>query len=369
MTPPLVSFVVPCYKLAHYLGACLDSILGQTHQQLEVLVMDDCSPDDTASVVSAYSDPRVRYIRNEPNLGHLRNYNKGINLAQGQYVWLISADDCLRARDAVEKYVRIMEDNRSVAYAFCPAMGLSGSGEPTGIVEWTRPFKQDITLSGREFLATLVRGNCVSAPSALVRRSCYESVGAFPPDLPHAGDWYLWCAFAFAGDVAYITEPLIHYRLHEASMSATLTATKRQLIREDQARVRWRLKEMAEKAGYPEIASGCVMELATQYASDFAEITPPPVTEELARAIEEILEQRTRPEERVQVRALLSGLLADQFFSRDRRAHAAYFYRQSLRGNQALISNVVKLALLQMGGCGRAMRKMAASLRNSARSG
>src|SRR4051794_32850375 len=98
---PKVSFVVPCYKLAHYLNECVNSILMQTYENFEVLIMDDCSPDNTPEVARSFEDPRVTYIRNEPNLGHLRNYNKGITLAQGEYIWLISADDYLRCSDAL----------------------------------------------------------------------------------------------------------------------------------------------------------------------------------------------------------------------------------------------------------------------------
>jgi glycosyltransferase involved in cell wall biosynthesis len=93
---PTVSFVVPCYKLAHLLSDCVDSILGQTYREFEVLIMDDCSPDNTPEVARSFQDARVKYIRNPTNLGHLHNYNKGIGLSQGKYVWLISADDYLR---------------------------------------------------------------------------------------------------------------------------------------------------------------------------------------------------------------------------------------------------------------------------------
>src|ERR1700720_3711793 len=86
---PRVTFVVPCYKLAHLLPECVNSILSQSYQDFEVLIMDDCSPDDTPEVARSFNDPRVQHIRNEPNLGHLRNYNKGISLARGEYIWLI----------------------------------------------------------------------------------------------------------------------------------------------------------------------------------------------------------------------------------------------------------------------------------------
>src|SRR5258706_15476525 len=103
MQNPTVSFVVPCYKLAHLLPECVHSILGQTYGDFEVLIMDDHSPDNTAEVAQAIKDPRVRYIRNDPNLGSLRNYNKGIGLARGKYVWLISADDYLRRPHVLER--------------------------------------------------------------------------------------------------------------------------------------------------------------------------------------------------------------------------------------------------------------------------
>ena len=78
MSKPRVTFVVPCYKLAGFLPACVESILRQSYADFEILIMDDCSPDNTAEVAQSFNDPRIRYIRNDPNHGHLRNYNKGI---------------------------------------------------------------------------------------------------------------------------------------------------------------------------------------------------------------------------------------------------------------------------------------------------
>jgi glycosyltransferase involved in cell wall biosynthesis len=65
---PIVSFVVPCYKLGHLLRECVDSILCQTYSDFEVLIMDDCSPDNTPEVAQSFQDPRVKYIRNDPVL-------------------------------------------------------------------------------------------------------------------------------------------------------------------------------------------------------------------------------------------------------------------------------------------------------------
>src|SRR6516225_6045108 len=111
---PLVSFVVPCYNLGHFLGDCVSSILSQSYEDFEVLIMDDCSPDATAEVARSFKDPRVVHIYNNVNLGHLKNYNKGIMLARGSYIWLISADDRLRRSNALKRYIDFMHHSPQV---------------------------------------------------------------------------------------------------------------------------------------------------------------------------------------------------------------------------------------------------------------
>jgi len=126
---PLVSFVVPCYEMAHLLPECIKSILAQTYQDFEILIMDNCSPDSTPEVAGSFNDARVRHIRNETNIGHLRNFNKGITLSRGKYVWLVSADDLLRSPRVLGHYVDLMERSPKVGYAFCRAIELrSGKG-------------------------------------------------------------------------------------------------------------------------------------------------------------------------------------------------------------------------------------------------
>jgi glycosyltransferase involved in cell wall biosynthesis len=116
---PLVTFVVPCYKLAHLLQECVNSILEQTYANFEVLIMDNCSPDNTPEVARSFQDPRVKHIRNETNIGHLRNFNKGVSTASGKYVWLLSADDSLKSPHVLERFVGVMEQNPRVGYVFC----------------------------------------------------------------------------------------------------------------------------------------------------------------------------------------------------------------------------------------------------------
>jgi glycosyltransferase involved in cell wall biosynthesis len=363
MTAPLVSFVVPCYKLAHFLVDCVDSILGQTHSRVEVIVMDDHSPDDTATVVERYKDDaRVRYVRNDPNLGHLRNYNKGIGLATGEYIWLISADDKLRAADAVERYVKLMEANPKLAYAFCPAVELTAKGEELNVVDWTKPYTEGRILPGREFLLELAQGNCVSAPAVMVRRRCYEEAGAFPLDLPHAGDWYLWCAFATLGDVAYVADPLIYYRVHGTNMSLNLRDTRMALVRADQSQVRWRLKEMADRAGFAEVSRQCLTRIAHRWAVDLAEGDPVPAPQEIRGTVAALPENHLRPGERAGFLASLLRQAADQLFEHGNLEGAKAYYRAALADDPWLMIDRAKLLLVLLGPPGVALRK---SLRTS----
>src|SRR4051794_2228955 len=93
---PLVSIVVPCYRLAHFLAECVGTILCQTYHHIEIIVLDDHSPDNTEAVTRTiivnHPDRRISYIRSPENLGNIRNYNKGIDLASGKYVWILSPD-------------------------------------------------------------------------------------------------------------------------------------------------------------------------------------------------------------------------------------------------------------------------------------
>jgi glycosyltransferase involved in cell wall biosynthesis len=264
MSAPKVTFIVPCYKLAHLLPECVESILAQTFGDFEILIMDDASPDNTAEVARRFTDPRVKHVRNDPNLGHLKNYNKGIALAAGEYIWLISADDRLRTTNVLERYVRVMDAHRRVGFAFCPGIGIR-DGKETEVVSWATLDSPDGILNGRTFLRRLLESNCILAPSGLVRRACYENVSVFPLDLPYAGDWYLWCVFSLAYDAAYFAEPMVNYREHSGSMTDALIASDMLRLTRDDLGVRYRMLEKIRAIGDAPLAEHCLQTIVDYY--------------------------------------------------------------------------------------------------------
>jgi glycosyltransferase involved in cell wall biosynthesis len=261
---PTVTFVVPCYNLAHLLGDCVRSILGQTFQNFEILVMDDCSPDHTAEVASSFADPRVRYHRNQPNIGHLRNYNEGIALARGQYVWLISADDMLRRPYVLERYVALLDAHPEVGYVFCPAVTL-WNGREMGTLQYSNLGPSDTIMNGRAWLSELIFENKIVAATAMARKECYDTVSNFPLDLPWNADWFLWCRFALHFDVAYFAEAMVCYRQHDLNITHTLLRDHLDHCAAADLAMPWLIRGLALKHGHPALARQCLMASAAEY--------------------------------------------------------------------------------------------------------
>ena len=123
-------------------------------------------------------------------------------------------------------------------------------------------------LKGESSFGKLLDQNCVLAPSALVRRRCYETISMFPLDLPFAADWYLWCVFALHYDVAYFAEPMVNYRMHDLGMTNILIDKDVSMLSQDDLAVRWRLKGLIEKAGFNSLAELCEDRIVGDYIAN-----------------------------------------------------------------------------------------------------
>jgi glycosyltransferase involved in cell wall biosynthesis len=349
MDAPTVSFIVPCYKLAHVLPDCVNSILCQSYRQFEVLILDDCSPDNTPDVAPSFNDPRVKSIRNEKNLGHLKNYNHGIAMARGRYVWLISADDRLRSPLVLERYLGIMEAKPNVGYACCPAISLDNNVETQleGSIS-----KRDTVFSGRKFVKQLLRqGNFVIAASGMVRRECYDKLGAFPLDLPYAGDWFLWCLFALHYDVAYFGEPMVNYRKHDLSMTNHLTGEHLAVRFKDGLAVLWRIHNEARALGHMDIVRLCRHRIAYQYGHNiigrqFGNSTFLMTVQEFEDSLHE---NAINALEENSIRAWTWEIVADRWFGRREFERAKNCYALSRKYDGARLATTVKQALLGLG--------------------
>lgn len=364
---PKVSFIVPCYKLAHLLAECVNSILAQTYGEFEILIMDDCSPDNTPEVARSFADPRVIHVRNEPNLGHLRNYNKGIRMARGKYIWLISADDCLRRNYVLERYVERMEANPNVGYAFCPGCALDDHTE-TGVIRSSMYRKQDGIFPGREFLMDLLKGNFILAASGMARKECYEKVSYFPEDMPYGGDWYLWCVYALHYDVAFFAEPMVDYRVHDLSMSTIMAQKDMSAIFADIIGLPARMRREGERIGDAAIVARCRETIIRQYADCLAskeirdrksQISLTDFEESLSRFTDSTAEQR-------EIRFQVFCGAGDRFCWQQALDESACMYRRALVLKPFSPNVWLKLALVNSGAVGTKIRNLLGGVRQLA---
>lgn len=363
---PAVTFLVPCYRLAHLLTACVESILAQTFEDFEVLILDDCSPDETPAVARSFGDARVRHVRHPQNLGHLRNYNAGLALARGRYVWLISADDRLRGPDALARAMRTFAAHPDVEYVFSPAMALR-DGRDAGVVSFSWDESRPRLMDGPRFVTrTLLRQNVIASPACIARRDCYERAGGFPLALPYAGDWYLWCRFAFDGPVAFLPEPLADYRFHESSMTQAFVDERSSRIVADEIAVRWRIMHDARIAGLPRLARAAARAIVADYVARLVlfEAARAPEGLTIERVTDSIAAHAANPTEASRFRALLAVALGDRAYASGNWAEAARQYDAAAAGAGSSAALYMKRALLALGPAGTQARRAAARVRS-----
>jgi hypothetical protein len=219
MSLPTFSVIVPSYKYASVLEGCVTSVLDQEGVDVRVLIVDDCSPDDTEQVGRALAerDERVEFHKNETNLGLIGTANVGLDWAEGEFSLLLSADDLLtpgafaRAAEVMRRHPRV-----GLVYGQAPYWNDGGplprvTGRWTGTRLW----------AGGDWARTVCRAaqNCISSPEAVVRTSVQRAVGGYDPVCHHASDLNMWLRIAAVSDVAYIRgAPQAIYRIHADSM-------------------------------------------------------------------------------------------------------------------------------------------------------
>jgi glycosyltransferase involved in cell wall biosynthesis len=212
-----VTLLVPAYNYGRFIAQTLDSLLSQTLRDLELIVIDDASRDETPDIVLRYaSDPRIRVVRHEQNQGHINSYNEGLAMARGQYVGIVSADDyCLRP-DALERQVALFTENPRVGMVYSAHV----MHDPDGRLTRVGHGAADAVRSGFDEFRSLMWGNYILHSGALLRRDVQSALGPYDPNLPQSGDWDLWLRAAAGYDVGYIAEPLYAYRLHRSNMQS-----------------------------------------------------------------------------------------------------------------------------------------------------
>jgi hypothetical protein len=206
---------MPTYNGAAYVATAIESVLSQTFEDFELIVIDDCSDDETLALVERFQDERIRIERNPRRLGLIGNWNRCLDAATGAYVTVFHQDDVM-APDNLARKVAVLDERSSVAFVHSSLRQIGADGSVLSEWWYAPPAPEDGGVhAGRDFLERLFWGdNLVCCPSVLLRREAVTRHGPFDTQLPFAADWEMWMRLCLFHDVAYIPDPLISYRRH-----------------------------------------------------------------------------------------------------------------------------------------------------------
>lgn len=226
----LISVIMPSYNTPiEYLSAAVESVLSQTYEDFEFIIVDDCSTDESVEYLASIDDPRVRVIRNEVNRGITASLNVALDAARGDYIARMDSDDiCLPER--FSEQVAFMEEN--------PDVIVCGSWIRTcGNAEYERR----MIIPDREYQRScFVFGNIygITHPTAMFRASMLREKGIrYDETLPTAQDYGMWVECVKHGRMANVEKILLRYRIHGAQVSIA----KRKLQMECDARIQKRI--------------------------------------------------------------------------------------------------------------------------------
>lgn len=217
---PEVSIIVPNYNHGRFLEERLESVFSQTFQDFEVILLDDCSTDNSMEILrkyAAHSKVKGLYI-NESNSGSpFKQWFKGISLAKGKYIWIAESDD-IADKDFLAALVPALEANSRLALAYCQSKIINENSAVIGeysnySCSCPERWESDFTNSGMsEISSFLLRINTIpNACAVLVRKSVLDNITP-PANQNTMGDWYIWITILSRGDLFYTAKPLNYFR-------------------------------------------------------------------------------------------------------------------------------------------------------------
>ena len=219
-TSPLVSIVITSYNYGKYLRFAIESALSQDYANLEVLILDNASTDESHEIIRELAaDPRVRAHFHASNIGPLANHNFGLQMARGDYLLFLSADDAFLPHH-VSRLVAFARAHPECEVVYSDILFMDDAGRVSRRV--THPGIVPASyVGGRNELADMLSiGPYLCLPGVLVPRALFDTFGPFDEAVAQAADFELYCRWAVAGkQFAFTDEATVLYRMHPGNLS------------------------------------------------------------------------------------------------------------------------------------------------------
>lgn len=211
---PLISVVLPVYNVEKYIRECLQSIFDQTIQDFEIIIIDDCSTDNTLNEINFFKDNRIKIMKKSQNKGLIDSLNQGLITARGKYVARMDGDDvCLPKR--FEKQLDFLEKNPAVILCGT-AIKIIGDCRLIVFPEFNEEIKAKFLLR-----------NCIAHPTVMFRKSVIlKNNIVYDVDMKHTEDYALWVKLLSYGRLHNLQDCLLSYRIHEKQVSTQFKETQ-----------------------------------------------------------------------------------------------------------------------------------------------
>lgn len=227
---PQVSVIIPNYNHAIYLSKRIESVLHQSFSNTEIILLDDCSSDNSREVIDHYVslDKRIISVFNDKNSGSVfRQWHKGLTLARGKYVWIAESDDYAEP-NFLSSLVPLLEYDDSLTFAYSNSRIVNERSVAIGEISdikkkifntdyWSHDYVADGIQELRQYLSLQCTVNNASA--ALFRRSSIDAAGGIDISFRYTGDWMMYIKLSLRGGIAYKAECLNNYREHQVNAS------------------------------------------------------------------------------------------------------------------------------------------------------
>lgn len=222
---PLVSVCIPTYNGSKTIKDTIASVLSQTYSNIEIIVCDDQSTDDTVDVVKSIDDERITVQINPQNLGLVGNMNRCVNVANGKYVKVLCQDDILRPQ-MIERQVRVFQENEGVSIVTCGSTVIDNNNK---VINKRKVYKKDTRIDGLKYAKKSLNGRNIFGEPSL---QMYDTAKAKQTDLYahtemfYSIDWDAGIKMSYLGDVYYISEDLASFQISKNSASSKLSKEK-----------------------------------------------------------------------------------------------------------------------------------------------
>lgn len=225
MKKKLVSVCIPTHNAAKFISLTLDSILNQSYQNIEIIIGDNASTDNTEEIIKQYlkKDNRIKYYKNEENLGYSNNCNKLISLSTGDYISIYHSDDIYDIF-MIEKEVEVLEKNQQLGGVFTLAKFIDKNGKslPDRVFPVESKGKSLSIVDLDEFIKNILikGGSSFFCPTSMVRKEIYKEFEGYDNLLKYIEDQDMWARILTKYPMGIINEKLISYRIHDKQGSS-----------------------------------------------------------------------------------------------------------------------------------------------------